>query len=156
MSFQFTCPQGHLLEGDESQAGQQCQCPTCGMLFIIPHPVAGAAPDAGLVDAALIEDPFAGAPGIETPQEPRLLHIPCPNGHELETPEDMLGQEVLCPHCGAQFVLREQDSLEAQRLREIELDRRLREQSNAWFNWAIVISVLVGLALVGLVLYVNR
>jgi hypothetical protein len=150
MSFQFTCPQGHLLEGDESQAGQQCQCPTCGTLFLIPHPVAGH-PDAGRVDAALVEDPFGGAP-----PEPRLLHIPCPNGHELETPEDMLGQEVLCPHCGAQFVLREQDSLEARRLREIELDRRLREQSKAWFNWAIVIAVLVGLALVGLVIYVNR
>lgn len=139
-----------MLEGDESQAGQQCQCPTCGTLFLIPHPVAGH-PDAGLVDAALADDPFASAP-----PEPRLLHIPCPNGHELETPDDMLGQEVLCPHCSAQFVLREQDSLEARRLREIEMERRLREQSKAWFNWTIVIAVIVVASLVGLVLYVNR
>ena len=39
MPFQFQCPQGHLLEGDKSQAGQQCHCPTCGMLFIIPQPI---------------------------------------------------------------------------------------------------------------------
>ena len=151
MPFQFTCPQGHLLEGDESQAGQQCQCPTCGMLFLIPQPAALAEPDAGLVDAAMAEDPFATGPA-----EPRLLHIPCPNGHELETPDDMIGQEVLCPHCGAQFVLREQDSLESRRVREIELERRLREQSKAWFNWAIVVAVLVVLTLVGLIVYVNK
>jgi hypothetical protein len=121
------------------------------MLFLIPQPVAASEPDAGLVDAAMAEDPFAAGAA-----EPRLLHIPCPNGHELETPDDMLGQEVLCPHCGAQFVLREQDSLESRRLREIELERRLAEQSKAWFNWAIVVSVLVVLALVGLIVYVNK
>src|SRR2546426_1104931 len=43
MSFQFQCPQGHLLEGDPSQAGQAVNCPTCGMLFIIPAPLAAPA-----------------------------------------------------------------------------------------------------------------
>ena len=38
MSFQFLCPQGHLLEGIESQTGQQCQCPLCGTAFIVPAP----------------------------------------------------------------------------------------------------------------------
>jgi hypothetical protein len=36
MPFQFLCPQGHLLEGIESQMGQQCQCPVCGMMFLVP------------------------------------------------------------------------------------------------------------------------
>jgi len=44
MAFQFLCPQGHLLQGEESQAGQQCKCPTCGTLFLIPHPAGPAVP----------------------------------------------------------------------------------------------------------------
>lgn len=36
MSFQFMCPQGHLLEGQPSQMGQQVQCPLCGTLMIVP------------------------------------------------------------------------------------------------------------------------
>lgn len=36
MPFQFMCPQGHLLEGHESQMGQQVQCPVCGTLLIVP------------------------------------------------------------------------------------------------------------------------
>src|SRR5688572_6236857 len=47
MPFQFQCPQGHLLEGEPNHAGQQCNCPMCGMLFIIPAPFAApAAPPA--------------------------------------------------------------------------------------------------------------
>src|SRR5437016_1101541 len=137
MSFQFQCPQGHLLEGDPSQAGQTCNCPTCGMLFIIPAPlVAPVAPPVPMAPGfgfpsdqsqsrfAHLEAPVAAAdpaailpPGAEQtaapaetavaeepppPEEPEILHIPCPNGHELETPVDMLDQDVLCPHCNAQ------------------------------------------------------
>jgi glutaredoxin len=40
MAFQFLCPQGHLLQGDESQAGQQCMCPYCNSLFLVPQPLA--------------------------------------------------------------------------------------------------------------------
>ena len=45
MAFQFLCPNGHLLQGDESQAGQQCKCPYCGGMFIVPNPP--SAPPAG-------------------------------------------------------------------------------------------------------------
>jgi len=38
MAFQFLCPQGHLLQAEESQAGQQCKCPYCESLFFIPQP----------------------------------------------------------------------------------------------------------------------
>ena len=183
MSFQFQCPQGHLLEGDESQAGQQCHCPMCGMLFIIPQPIGtpatavGGAPSsagdrfAGLRD----ESQAAPAPGLPAgdpsapfvpggpsaaaanpiagPAEPELLHIPCPNGHELETPVEMLDQDVLCPQCNAQFRLRRKDSVEFKRKKELEEKIRLEKVGNLWLNWAIVAVVLVVLILIGLVVY---
>ena len=42
MAFRFLCPQGHELQGDESQAGQQCKCPYCESLFVVPQPLAPA------------------------------------------------------------------------------------------------------------------
>ena len=70
----------------------------------------------------------------EPPAEPELLHIPCPNGHELETPLDMLEQEVLCPQCNAQFRLRKKDSVEYKRKKE-EADRIKEIKSgNFWLN----------------------
>ena len=224
MTFQFLCPQGHLLEGDEAQMGQPCDCPMCGTRFIIPvvetgggapgsapdgapgsvadgaapgvgdvaaGPTAGANPfefagtpddqsarflppsaggdpaggppaDAPAGDVApnfagpeslgggpaVVGNPFA--PGAEQ-EGPRLLHIPCPNGHELETPDDMLGQQVLCPFCGAQFELRYKDSIENKRQKKQERDRRDRRVSERWFQWAIVIAAIV---LIGLVVMI--
>lgn len=196
MAFQFQCPQGHLLEGDESQAGQQCQCPMCGMLFIIPQPIGAPAaayeqqpggynpadrfaglagqpagnPAAPFVPGQAAGDPNARfAPGggppsavanpmaaPAAPADPGVLHIPCPNGHELETPEEMLEQEVLCPECNAQFRLRRKDSLEFKRKQEQkeQADRiRLEKTGNLWLMWAIVAVVLVGIILIGLVVF---
>jgi DNA-directed RNA polymerase subunit RPC12/RpoP len=152
MAFQFMCPRGHLLEGDESQGGQQCRCPQCGMVFIIPMPAPAAVQEAVLPE----ESEAAGFPGFggahaEEPDEPRLLHIPCPNGHELETPLDMLGQEVLCPHCNAQFQLREKDSVEFRRQKKAEMDRIHRQQAKAWMNWAVALGVIVVLAVIGMI-----
>lgn len=42
MAFQFLCPQGHLLQGEEWQAGQQSLCPYCQSLFLIPFPQGGS------------------------------------------------------------------------------------------------------------------
>jgi len=44
MAFQFLCPQGHLLQGEEWQAGQQSICPICQSLFVIPSPGVGGEP----------------------------------------------------------------------------------------------------------------
>ncbi len=41
--FYCPCPQSIMLESDTSQVGQQCQCPTCGMLFVVPDPNPAAA-----------------------------------------------------------------------------------------------------------------
>jgi uncharacterized membrane protein YvbJ len=70
----------------------------------------------------------------------------------LETPEEMLGQEVMCPHCNTQFQLRESDSVEYKRKRDIERERRERKVGNAWFNWAIVCAVLVIIGLIFLII----
>jgi hypothetical protein len=181
MSFQFQCPQGHLLEGDTSQAGQAVHCPMCGMLFLIPAPLAppprtepvfvpafgpfgepapsrfahlevAARPDA-VADVPFQPDPQVmetpAAP--DEPAEPEVLHIPCPNGHELETPLDMLEQDVLCPRCNVQFHLRRIDSVEYQRKqKEAERIQEIRT-ANFWLNAAIVAVVLVGLLVTGLI-----
>lgn len=155
MAFQFQCPQGHLLEGDEAQAGQTCQCPMCGMAFIIPAPVAAAAWSPA-VCAPPAEQPSIpsfgpGAPAAEVAEEPKLLHIPCPKGHELEVPLDMLNQDVMCPHCGEQFRLRERDSVEFKRKQAELEERRVARAGKLWFNWAIVIAVGIVLFLIILI-----
>jgi hypothetical protein len=171
MAFQFTCPQGHLLSGDESQAGQQCHCPTCGMLFIIPEPIAAPVAvsfGAGNRFAGLAETQPAEAPALSfggggaatatmAPPAPaeELLHIACPNGHELETPVDMLDQDVLCPQCNAQFRLRRKDSIEHKRKKEIEEQVRLEKLGSLWLTWAIVAVVVVVLGLAGLIIASN-
>lgn len=138
MPFQFQCPNDHLLEGDESQAGQAINCPVCGLLFIIPEPV--AVPTA---------EP---APVPETPPEPELLHIPCPNGHELEVPPEMLDTEVLCPRCNAQFLLRARDSIEHRRRREQEQALRDAKTNKFYYQFAIVVASVVALLLLTLMI----
>lgn len=199
MSFQFHCPQGHLLEGDPTQVGQQCSCPVCGAAFLMPGPPNAAPPAApaampaqvtpdpgfadplgGMDDAALgidntemsAGDPLAGfddgsmgqtadpfgftppspaqpsfEPGPSAP-DPGLLHIACPNGHELETPHEMLEQDVMCPHCGVQFKLRERDSVESKEKRRKALDRRWQKIGDRWFIWSIVVAVFVVIGLI--------
>lgn len=151
MSFQFQCPQGHLLEGDESQAGQPVNCPVCQMLFLIPAPVAAPAAEPEPAPS----EPEPAKFDMKPPPEAQLVHIPCPQGHELEVPRDMFGQEVLCPHCQSQFTLRERDSVEWKRRHEEEQARRDLKLGNAWLNWAIIIAVLVVLGL-GILIAMDR
>ena len=202
MAFQFHCPQGHLLSAQEYQAGQQTNCPMCGIAFIIPLPAGimpptpmpvmpyapssvlpyAAVPAAPPAPPAMPPMPPAAEPEVPTtdrfaalaaaaqaaeaeshaekppepvedapPVEPALLHIPCPKGHVLETPEDMLDQEVLCPHCQAQFVLRRRNSVEYRQKKEQEERIREIKAGNFWLNMAIVAVVLVVLGLVALI-----
>lgn len=193
MAFQFSCPCGALLQAESWQSGQQCQCPYCGAVLVVPQDPSLAAGGTG--------QPFTGQPGIapapqgwagsqfgpaaggafpapaeeeaprqgtgegfpdvrrrgagkrqafdptgEIAQEP-LLHIPCPNGHVLESTLDMIGQEVLCPHCNARYTLKRKNSLEHQREVEMEQARKDAKAGKAWFTWAVIIAaaVLVGL-----------
>jgi len=177
MVFQFQCPQGHVLQGNEADVGQQSQCPTCGEAFLIPSPLGQSGLDfveptvqdqAAIGDQVVIEeevavetemdvsvkDPDVPAvtdvvnPVIDAP--PELLHIDCPNGHELEVPRDMLEQDALCPKCDVQFRLRETDSVEYQRKKKVEMETRERRVENAWLNWTIALGIVVVLFFVTL------
>ncbi len=191
MTFQFLCPQGHLLQGEEADMGMQCQCPQCGMAFIIPTV---ERPNYGGGNAS-VDDLTATPPGMEPVDEPTyepayepaherepqevaattepgpaatgpsemdfdqpdvavgglnaaiaaesFLHIPCPNGHELETPLSMVGQRVMCPHCRAEFTLKREKSIEYQH----EQDLLERRRAQFWFQAAIAAAAVVGLAL---------
>jgi uncharacterized Zn-finger protein len=241
MAFQFLCPQGHLLQAEESQAGQQSQCPYCGSVFLIPQPTLPAdpsttpgnppmeqpvepppsfqapapdappsvpsspppsfhAPEAG---PPSFPPPEAAAPAFQTPEPPAtgfqppatepqveagasdfpgirtepepgrggaaadvptrfetpgaaelpIVHVICPNGHELETPREMLDQEALCPFCQAQFRLRLEDSAE---YREEKAKERARQEMRAgqlWLRWAIAAAVVVVLGLILLIVF---
>jgi uncharacterized Zn finger protein (UPF0148 family) len=160
MSFQFTCPQGHLLEGDPAYAGMQSQCPTCGTLFVIPQPQEPAPGQTEEASASEAEPPPEPAtePQAKSPEAPeaqddpdRIVHILCPNGHELETPMSMVGSDAMCPHCSAEFHLRHEDSREyreekakQRELREANFDRKA-------LQWAIVAAALVILGLLWLI-----
>jgi glutaredoxin len=78
MAFQFLCPEGHLLQGEESQAGQQCKCPYCGSVFLVPPPQLAAAdpwvsaPPTGPArgfDQVGFQAPVEEEPGAEGPEE---------------------------------------------------------------------------------------
>jgi hypothetical protein len=178
MTFQFLCPQGHLLQGEESHMGMQCQCPECGMVFIIPTVERGASSSpeelstapSDLSPAELAPDgPTDAIGGLADEPAPRegqgvqqmdfdaadvgelneaaaesMLHIPCPNGHELETPLSMIGERVMCPHCRVEFRLRREKSIEFLHQQEL-LDRR---RAQFWFQAAVAAAAIVGLALV--------
>ena len=185
MTFHFQCPNGHLLAGEESQAGQQCMCPVCTALFISPAPLTSAfpaispfpepTPSAGTAAApspfpafdpydrrppktlpAITPEPEPPAGPQPTPPAPaplvvptesEVLHIPCPQGHRLETPAEMLDQEVLCPHCQVRFHLRRKDSEEYKQKKRAERARKEQRKGLAWIIWAVVvvIAVLLGL-----------
>ncbi len=77
-------------------------------------------------------------------KDPEVLHIPCPQcKQQLETPIEMLDQEVLCPYCKTQFQLRRTDSIEYKRRRQQEKEIRERKAGREWLNYAIIAVVLV-------------
>ncbi len=168
MAVQFQCPQcGNMLQAEEHQAGQQSACPFCQTVFVIPMPYPAAAaphasaqpsftppqdsfPTIGPSAAGTAKAP-ARAPAFEL-REPELLHIPCPQCKEtLETPIELLDQDVLCPHCQAQFQLRRRDSIEFKRELERKAQTRETKASRNWLNFAIVAAILVVLFLGGLI-----
>jgi DNA-directed RNA polymerase subunit RPC12/RpoP len=191
MTFQYMCPQGHLLEGDPAQAGQQVQCPTCGVLFVVPTaappaaPVAAPAAEAPPVAAPPAEaenpfapsepsgdsepsgrfDPFAnvgpsgggtgtfleGLAGGGNDAGPKMVHVPCPAGHILETPQDTMGQTVMCPHCGEMFDLLMKNTLEFKRDKKQLEEKRTRRTSELWFRWAIATAILIVVGLIAII-----
>lgn len=118
-----------------------------------PGPVPGIPSGVGPSAAGqpIVLPPQPPAPAFDL-REPALLHIPCPQCKEvLETPVEMLDQEVLCPHCQAQFQLRRRDSVEFKRKKEQEAQLKEIKTGNTWLNLAIIAVVLVVLFLGALI-----
>jgi len=170
------------MEAEQSLSGTRCRCPQCNILLlvppvVVPPPVAG--PPAKFPEAPPPADKPTltkstetlpqiqlGPPGkrrektvdpqaVRTLAEPDLLHIPCPKGHLLETPRDMLNQVAECPFCHARFRLRREKSVEYQRRKAEQEEIRQLRLGSAWLRWAIIAAVLVVLSLVGLALLVR-
>jgi hypothetical protein len=105
---------------------------------------------------AAIAEPAPAAPEPAAPPEPEpdpIVHILCPNGHELETPMSMVGTDAMCPHCEAQFRLRYEDSREYREKKQKEREHREAMFSRKALNFAIVTAVLVMIGLIGLMVF---
>ncbi|MDX1962063.1 MAG: hypothetical protein SFX18_02855 [Pirellulales bacterium] len=85
----------------------------------------------------------------------RILHIPCPKGHILETGDDMLDQDVLCPFCETQFRLKYANSLESRKKVEEELAIRDARSGDFWLKAAIGLAIVVLAGLVGMIVWIN-
>jgi DNA-directed RNA polymerase subunit RPC12/RpoP len=90
----------------------------------------------------------AGGWDESTSEAPRIWHIPCPKGHILETPDDMLDQEVLCPYCETQFTLQKFQSVEETEKRERARAIRDEKHGQLWLKWAIGIAAVVILGVI--------
>lgn len=171
MVFEFKCPQGHILEGDEEDAGLEVECPDCSTTFVIP------APDAEEQEADNFN--LGGGGGgsrfdfIEGPDEnksnaipdfsqqqssfnplddngDRIVTIPCPTGHLLQVEYEMMGEEVDCPDCGEPFELRYSDSLEYQQEGEFRQAAIEHQEGQKWLMWSVVATVGVMALLIAL------
>jgi hypothetical protein len=149
MSKPITCICGY--RGPSVTEGQRSVCPICRT------PAAGAwsapAPPPPPLPATQVPAAPVAVPAMEASSSSRTksYRIPCPRGHVLKTPATMLGQQVFCPQCNEVFELREEDSLEAKRRRQIVDHEREAQQAKLWLNRAIVAAVFVALSFIVMV-----
>lgn len=101
------------------------------------------------IDAA--PGPSFEPPAPEAPPEPRIFRILCPKGHELQTPEDMLGTQALCPYCNTQMELRYEDSVEYKKQQELEQKIKDEQTSRFWMKMSIAGGVVFVLLFAGMV-----
>ncbi|GAB4133267.1 hypothetical protein JCM17478_07790 [Thermopirellula anaerolimosa] len=86
---------------------------------------------------------FGDRPPLESAAVgPEALHIPCPAGHVLETPQDMLGRDAMCPFCGQVFRLEYRNSLEHRREQEQRASREAERAARFWLQWAIAAAIV--------------
>ncbi len=130
-------------------------CPQCGVKMVVPPAPVRQAPaikiegkedeyraarwNAG--QNSIAASPFP----VERP--PELFHIPCPNGHALETTPEMLGKFAMCPQCQAKFKLDRRQSIEFLAAEEERLAKRETRLEKRWLNGTIIAVVLTVLLL---------
>jgi len=86
-------------------------------------------------------------------QDSELLHIPCPQCKKvLETPVEMLHQDVVCPHCQTPFSLHLRDSVEYRKKKERQQRVKERRTNYGWLFGGIAVVALVIIFLVYLIM----
>lgn len=104
------------------------------------------------------ESPFSGVVASAGMGEMTddVLHIPCPQGHVLETPRDMLGMAVRCPICQTTFEPQYELSQEYRRKREEMAARAAERAARFWLHLAIGAAILVLGGLIMLIIFAPR
>lgn len=81
MPFTFYCPQGHLLQGMETQMGQQSQCPYCGSIFVVPTMPGAPAPGPAAPQGPGFPGAYPQHPGVPQGGMPQPgMHMPPAQG----------------------------------------------------------------------------
>jgi hypothetical protein len=141
MADSIKCVCGY--RGPSVPEGEHQVCPICrgrvrGSASFLPVGADSGGDGGGVEDDAFPAD------------EPVVYRIPCPKGHVIKAREEMLGQQVCCPHCNEFFVLRASDSVEFRRdqaRRQAEMEA---QAARAWLTRAIVAAVLIGLSFIAM------
>lgn len=97
---------------------------------------------------------MALASGAEENQS--VFHIPCPNGHILETPSEMLGTPVMCPICQTTFEPQYEASEEHRRKREETTAKAAERAARFWLQLAIGAAIVVLGGLIMLIIFAPR
>jgi len=86
---------------------------------------------------------------------PLVHEIPCPKGHILEAPHELLEQYVLCPVCNTRFRLKYKNSLATRRKYEQEMEARDAQSGAFWLKAAIGLAVIVVAGLIFMIALAN-
>jgi DNA-directed RNA polymerase subunit RPC12/RpoP len=113
MSIAFVCPNGHQLNAPEDLAGKPGKCPKCGMKFLIPTLEEAAAsahdeeaaPEGEAEQASQSNAAREAAAAGKSKRFKEIFVFLCPNGHRLNGPPSLKGKPGKCPHCGAKFMI---------------------------------------------------
>ncbi len=117
--------------------------------------VSGPSVDAGIFEQSAGTGPALGmAPGAEESQS--IFHIPCPNGHILETPSEMLGTPVMCPICQTTFEPQYEASEEYRRKRQEMAAKAAERAARFWLQLAIGAAIVVLGGLIMLIIFAPR
>ncbi|MDO4570646.1 MAG: hypothetical protein Q4D38_09705 [Planctomycetia bacterium] len=103
----------------------------------------GGAPvlsDDAKIDAAMLEKKKA--------EQLSILHIPCPKGHVLEVPRDMIGEKARCPYCKTIYSIEFEKSLEYRKEQQELREREEARLGRIWLTRAIIATVLVVLFII--------
>lgn len=98
MTIEFRCTScSKLLQVSEEFAGRNCQCPSCGVMAVVPHPAPRA--------------PLQQAPA----QSPAQTKIACPHcSGTMAVPASAAGKQVNCPFCKKPIVVPSQSAAPSQ------------------------------------------